>query len=100
MFAQEYFYQDKPNVVVAIMNQFSFNAGLKEWLHKSHSAANREMKQINLRNNCIPMHRQDLTYEERQMLLELHVFLKKKWDGNIKEQTVAGVNKQCMYIPK
>ena len=34
------------------------------------------------------------------MLLELHMFLKKKRDGNINGWKVYGGNKQQMYIPK
>ena len=31
IFAQEYFYQAEPGVVISIMNQLSLKAGLKEW---------------------------------------------------------------------
>jgi hypothetical protein len=34
------------------------------------------------------------------MVLELHMFLKEKWDGSLKESTVAGGNKQRDYISK
>ena len=57
-------------------------------------AANRKMKQIHLRNSFISMHRLDMTYEERQMVLESYMFLKKKRYGKIKVQTVDGGNKQ------
>ena len=46
------------------------------------------------------MHRNDLTYEEHQMVLELHMFLKQKRDRKIKVQKVYGGNKQRTYIPK
>ena len=59
-----------------------------------HLAANRKMKQIQLRNSFISMHRLDLTYEERRMVLESYMFLKKKRYGKIKVQTVDGGNKQ------
>ena len=41
-----------------------------------------------------------MTYKERQMLLESHVFLKEKKDRKIKGQNLSGGNKQCTYIPK
>ena len=84
MFTQEYFYQVKPEVVIAIMLQFSFKSGLKEWRDKAHSASKINMNQMNIRNNFITMHRLDLTYEERQMVIESHILLKKKRDGKIK----------------
>ena len=32
MFAQEDFYQDKPDVVIAIITRISIKIGLKEWV--------------------------------------------------------------------
>ena len=58
------------------------------------------MKQPNLSNTFITMHWQDLTHEEWQMVLESHMFLKEKQDGKIKDQIVAGWNKQRIYITK
>ena len=100
MFAHEYFYQDEPEVVIAIMTQLSFNAGLKEWVEKEHSSANSDMKQLHIRITFIPIHRRDLTHEECHMVLESHMFLKNRLDRNIKVHTVYGGNKQCTYIPK
>ena len=37
MFAQEYFYQEEPNIVIFVMTQLSLKAGLKELVDKSHS---------------------------------------------------------------
>ena len=36
------------------------------------------------------MHRRDLTYEECQMVLELHMFLKQKKYDKIKVRMIAG----------
>ena len=58
------------------------------------------MKQLHLSKKFILEHRQDLTYEENQIVLESHMILKHKWDEQIKGRTVAGGNKQCSYIPK
>ena len=46
------------------------------------------------------MHRRDLKYEEGQVVLESHMFLKQKWNGKINVQTVSGGKKQWTYIPK
>ena len=46
------------------------------------------------------MNRRDLTYEENNMVLESHMFLKQKIYGNIKGQKVSGDNKQYKYITK
>ena len=59
-----------------------------------------EMKQLYLRKNIIPIHRCDLTYEELQLVLDFHMFLKHNLDGKIKVGTVDGCKKQRTYIPK
>ena len=46
------------------------------------------------------MHRRYLTYEELQMVLELHMFLKQIWEGGIKWRTVSGGKKNWTYIPE
>ena len=63
MFSQEELYQDEPAVVVAIMDQISFKAGLKEWGDQAHSVAKNKIKQPKFRNTFITMHLRDLTYE-------------------------------------
>ena len=93
MYSQEDFYQSEPKVMIEIMTHFSLKAGFKEWGDKARSAANINMKQLKLGNAFIPMHRRDLTYEECQMLLELHMFFKRKRDVKIKVRPVAGGNK-------
>ena len=46
------------------------------------------------------MHRRDLKYEERQMLLELYMFLKQEQGIKIKWRTLSGGNNQCNCITK
>ena len=41
-----------------------------------------------------------MTYEERQMVLELHILLKKKLYGNTKGNIVARGNRKRAYITK
>ena len=40
----------------------------------------------------------DLTEKERKDMLESHMFLKQKRDGNVKGRHVAGGNKQRDFI--
>lgn len=100
MFMQRDFYQAEPDVVAMVMTQLSLKAGLKAWGDKAHTAAHNEMKQLHLRNTFKPWHWKDLTYEQQQMILESHMFLKEKRDGSTKARTVAGGNKQRAYINK
>ena len=82
------------------MTQLSIKASLKEWGYKYHTADKRDMKQLHLRNTFTPIHRHYLTYEERQMVLESHMFPKKKQHGNIKGQTVDGGKKSVRTFPR
>ena len=93
MFAQEYLYQTKPKVVIETMTMLSLKDGLKEWGDKAHSSDKSGMKQLHLRNTFITMYRHDLTYKEIQMVLESHMLLNQKRDGNIKGRTLSGSNK-------
>jgi hypothetical protein len=58
------------------------------------------MNQLHFRNNFKPKHWRELSQVQRQTVLESHIFLKQKQDGNIKERTVVGGNKQRKYISK
>ena len=100
MFVQPAFYQADPDVVAAIMTQLSLKAGLKEWGTEAYESAYSEMKQLHFRNTFKPKHWRDLTAEQKAMVLESHMFLKKKRCGDIKGRTVAGGNKQRDYISK
>jgi hypothetical protein len=100
MFVQEELYQAEPEVVASIMTQLSLKAGLKEWGHEALSAVKSEMQQLHFRDTFKPMHWKELSHLQRQLVLESHMFLKLKRDGNIKGRTVAGGNKQRDYISK
>jgi hypothetical protein len=58
------------------------------------------MKQLHLRNTFKPKYWRELIQVQSQTVLESHMFLKQKRDGNIKGRTVAGGNKQRDYISK
>jgi hypothetical protein len=82
------------------MTQLSLKAGLKEWVEEAFTAAQSDMKQLHFRNTFKTKHWRELSQVQRQTVLESHMFLKQKRDGNIKGRTVAGGNKQGEYISK
>ena len=82
------------------MTQFSLKAGLKQWGDKVHSSTRSEMNQLHIRKTFITTHRRDMTYEEHQMVLDFHMFLKHNLDGKIKVGTVDGCKKQRTYIAR
>jgi hypothetical protein len=94
MFVQEDFDQAEPDGVAAIMTQLSLKTGLKEWADQAFKAARSEMKQLHLRKKFKPKHWRELSQVQRQTLLESHMFLKQKPDGNINGRTVTGENRQ------
>jgi hypothetical protein len=100
MFVQDDFYQAEPDVVASIMTQLSLKSGLEEWGKKGFKAAHSEMKQLYLRKTFKPKHWRELSKAQRQTVLESHMFLKLKRDGNIKGRTIVGGNKQRDYISK
>jgi hypothetical protein len=100
MSVQEDLYQADPDVMTAIMTQLSLKAGLKEWEEEAFMTAQYEMKKLHFRNTFKPKHCRELSQVQRQTVLESHMFIKQKWDENIKGRTVAGGNKQQDYISK
>jgi hypothetical protein len=92
--------RQEPDVVAAIMTQLSLKAGLKAWGSEAKEAVHSEMKQLHFRDTFKPMHWRDLTHQQRQTILESHMFLKEKRTGKIKGRTVAGGNKQRDFISK
>ena len=58
------------------------------------------MNQLNFRNTFKPKHWREFTRTQRQTVLESHMFLKEKRDGEIKGRSMAGGNKQRYYISK
>jgi hypothetical protein len=101
MFFHQEMHQEEPDVVSMIMTQLSLKAGLEQWGTKAEAAARSEMKQLHFRDTFKPCHWKDLTRSERMSVLESHMFLKEKRDGEaIKGRTVAGGNKQRDCISK
>ena len=82
------------------MTQLSMKAGLKAWGTKARKAVYDEMYQLHMRDTFKPRHWKDLTPEERDQILESHLFLKMKRCGKVKGRTVAGGNRQRAYMSK
>ena len=82
------------------MTQLSLKAGLKRWGDEGKIAAFQELKQLHLRDTYKPLHWHELTAEQKQTVLESHVFLKMKRSGKIKARKVAGGNKQRDFLSK
>ncbi|MGL5934919.1 MAG: reverse transcriptase domain-containing protein, partial [Cetobacterium sp.] len=91
---------ESPQVVATVMTQLSMHKGLKVWGDKAKRAVHAEMKQLHMRNTFKPKHWSSLSKDEKEKLLESHLFLKQKRCGTIKGRTVAGGNKQRGYINK
>ena len=92
--------QEQPDVVAIIMTQISLNMGLKTWKDKGRSAAKTEIKDLHMQDTFIPKRYKDLDVVQRESILEYHIFLKEKKNGDIKGRTVAGGNKQRDLVSK
>ena len=82
------------------MTQLSLKMVLKTLKDKGRSAAKAEMKQLHMRDTFIPKHFKDLDVVQRKLILEFHMFLKEKKNGDIKGRTVSGGNRQRDFISK
>ena len=76
------------------MTQLSLKVVLNTWGEKGRKYVKSEMKQLHLRDTFDPQYRHELSTKEEPEVLESHMFLKLKRDGNIKGRSVAGGNKQ------
>jgi hypothetical protein len=88
------------DIVEMVMAQVSPNAALKKWGKEAEESVGKEMKQLYWQNSFKPMHWKFLTAKQRKKVLESHIFVKRKLDGILKAQQVAGENKQQGYITK
>ena len=79
-----------------IIIQLLLKTGLKRWGDKIYDTAHSEIKQLHYRDTFRPKHRYVFIYEQKIIILELYIFLKK----NIKNRTVTEDNKQYHCISK
>ena len=87
-----------PRVIETIFTQLLLKAVIKTWGKDATNAAEAEMKQLHWRNSFMPKLYEDLSPEQREKILESHIFIKQKRSGEIKGRTVTGGNKQRGYI--
>jgi hypothetical protein len=87
-------------MVGAIMTQLSMKASIKQWGKAARDACKAEMYQLHMRETFEPLAWEDLSTDQKKQTLESHLFLKMKRDGTIKGRTVAGGNRQRLYMHK
>ena len=82
------------------LTQLPIKNDLKEWGKKETKGMYSGMKQLHFRDTFRPRHMKDITEKVRKEMLESHIFLKQKRDGNFKGRHVAVGNKQRDFISK
>ena len=99
-FLQDTRYKYSSKLVSTVLTQLSLKAALKEWGKDAHKAVEAEAKQLHWRNSFEPVHYKEIDEDQREQILESHVFVKKKRSGQLKARKVAGGNKQRDFISK
>ena len=87
-------------VTYVCMTQFSMKSGIKNLGQDSNDAIMNELKQLHMCNTFSPVDPSHLTKEQKEQVLESHLFLKLKRDDTIKGRLVAGGDKQRAYMDK
>jgi len=90
----------KADTVGAVMAQISMKAAIKKWGKDAILTITSEMKQLHWRNLYQPKHWHSLTKEQKDQILESHIFVEHKKDGKIKARKVIGGDKQRDYMTK
>jgi hypothetical protein len=93
---------DQHYILIAhhIMTHYSMKAGMKKFKKCGKEAVSKELSQLHYRDTIEPLHPKDLNKQERNEVLEYHLFLKEKRDETIKGIIVVGGNKQRGTIEK
>ena len=92
--------QNEPDATEIIMPQISLEAGFNKWSENCRGSVHLDMRQLHTRDTFIPLHRKELTEEQRKNILESYLLLKEKRDGTPKGRTVAGDNNKRDFISK
>jgi hypothetical protein len=90
-------HEDQNRILVAhhIMTHHSKKADMKHFKERGEQAASKELHQLHFQDTFEPVDPKDLRREERQEVLESHMFLKQKQDARTVEgRVVAAGNKQ------
>ena len=80
--------------------QMSLKAGLRTFGDDGLKAVEKEIRQLHDRDEMKPVHKSDLTAEQRREALAYLMFLKRKRCGKIKGRGCADGRKQRAYITK
>jgi hypothetical protein len=88
------------DILACILTQVSMRKGLTIWGKSAREAIKSEVQQMHYRDTFEPLKYEDLTAEEKQQILESHLFLTEKRDKTIKGRLVAGGDKQKDFITK
>ena len=99
-FLSEFSYQHDAQVAYAFMQQLSLKSALKQWGSDAVDAGVKEVSQLHWRKTFVPRRYSELTDEQTKKVLESHMFVVKKRDGNTKARMVAGGNTQRDYLTK
>jgi Reverse transcriptase (RNA-dependent DNA polymerase)/Zinc knuckle len=84
----------------SVFSQYSMKAGLKLFGDSGKEAVRKEMQQLHDRGVMKPMHRSQLSRNQRYRALSYLMFLKEKANGTIKGRGCADGRSQRAYITK
>jgi len=87
-----------PRLIKTIFTQLLQKFAIKTWGKDATNAAKAKMNQLYWQNSFMPKLYNNLSPEQREKILESHIFIKQKKSGEIKGRTAAGGNKQQGYI--
>jgi hypothetical protein len=74
-------YEYNQRVAYSFMQQLSVKAALKQWGDNARVAGEKETSQLHWRETLVPKRISDLTSEQRDKILQSHMFVVKKRDG-------------------
>ena len=92
--------QNEPDVTTVITNQLSLKERLNKWGEKGRGEVHSYTKHLHIRDTLIPLHRKELTEEQRNTILDSQISLKDKREGTLKIRTAVGGNNQKDFISK
>jgi hypothetical protein len=95
-------FEYNPRVIETIFTNLLLKAAIKAWGWGKDAtiAAKAKMKHLHWRNSFMPKLWNKLSAEQKEKVLESHIFITQKRSGEIKRRTVSGGNKQQGYIDK
>ncbi len=80
--------------------QYTLDAGLKKFGSRGETSVTKELHQFNTYEVFEPLEASTLDEEEKKGALSLLIFLKEKWNGDVKAQSCANGSVQRNHIAK